>query len=551
MPVDMNLRTATACLTALTACTAPPATPAVGAGAKTHQELESFFKDWRAFQAPKTTDGVPDYTTSAMRAQRSEVPQWKARLAGFDTTGWSIAQQVDYHIVRAEINGLDFDHRVLQPWVNNPAFYVSVYGDESDQPAREGPSVSGTLELWAYKLPLGIKEQSDIAAALSHIPALLTQAKTNLTGNQKDLWARGVGEVKGQSRDLAQFVTALGTGAPAVTTAAQRAQQATDSFVVWLEAQAASKTGPSGIGRDNYNWYLKHVQLLPYTWQELVTLMQRELARSYSYLALEAVRNRGRPNQTIVSSDREHRERFNAAVSEYMAFLKESGVITVRDYMDSRLRARVGSYNPGPREFFTEVDYRDPEVMRTHGFHWFDKGAMSAGYGSPIRNAALLYNIFNARTEGLATGWEEMMMGAGMFDSRPRARELVWILLAERAARAMGDLGMHGDGWSIERAAQYASDNTPRGWLSMKGNLVWGEQHLYLEQPAYGVSYVIGKIEVERAIQQRMRLLGDKFAIGSFMDDLTSLGQIPIALIRWQLTGELTDDLRALLRETP
>ncbi len=57
---------------------------------------------------------------------------------------------------------------------------------------------------------------------------------------------------------------------------------------------------------------------------------------------------------------------------------------------------------------------------------------------SPIRREPLLYNIFNTRTEGQATGWEELMMQAGMFDARPRSRELVYILIAQRAARALG-----------------------------------------------------------------------------------------------------------------
>ena len=38
-------------------------------------------------------------------------------------------------------------------------------------------------------------------------------------------------------------------------------------------------------------------------------------------------------------------------------------------------------------------------------------------HASAIRRGPLLYNIFITRTEGLATGWEEMMMHAGMFDA--------------------------------------------------------------------------------------------------------------------------------------
>lgn len=514
---------------------------------KRHEDLVALFTDWRTFQRPALTNGVPDYSAAAMTAQHEGLAAYMRRLAALDTTGWSIPQQVDYHIVRAEMNGLDFDQRVLRPWQNNPAYYVTFFADESDQPAREGPNIFGTVELWSYKQPLSAADAAQVDSGLKRIPGLLEQAQKNLTGKQKDLWTWGTRSVKSQSTDLATFIASLTPDDSVLRASAEAARAATDALATWLDAQAPSKTEPSGVGKDNYDWYLRHVQLLPYTWQDEVTLMQRELARAYAYLALEEVRNGGLPAQPLVASQAEHQRKFNDAVTEYIAFLKSRGVISVADYMDARLRARIGRYNGGRREFFTEVDYRDPVVMRTHGFHWFDKGAMAAGYTSPIRNGALLYNIFNARTEGLATGWEEMMMGAGMFDRKPRSRELVLILLAERAARAMGDLKMHANEWTIDQASKYASENTPRGWLAIDGNLVWGEQHLYLQQPAYGVSYVIGKIEVEKIMQVRMRQLGAAFKVGAFMDDLTAAGQIPISLIRWQMTGELSDDLKAML----
>jgi hypothetical protein len=36
----------------------------------------------------------------------------------------SQAQLVDLHIVRAEMNGLDFFHRVTRPWARDPVFYL-------------------------------------------------------------------------------------------------------------------------------------------------------------------------------------------------------------------------------------------------------------------------------------------------------------------------------------------------------------------------------------------------------------------------------------------
>ena len=76
------------------------------------------------------------------------------------------------------------------------------------------------------------------------------------------------------------------------------------------------------------------------------------------------------------------------------------------------------------------------------------------------------------------------MMHAGMFDARPRSRELIYILLAQRAARALGDLRMHARQATLEQAAAFTAAHTPRGWLRLDGNLVRFEQHLYLQQPA-------------------------------------------------------------------
>jgi uncharacterized protein (DUF885 family) len=217
--------------------------------------------------------------------------------------------------------------------------------------------------------------------------------------------------------------------------------------------------------------------------------------------------------------------------------------------MDPALRARVGAYQAGPREFFGEVDYRDPELMRTHGYHWFDKARMvHEPHPSPIRRGALLYNIFNTRTEGHATGWEELMMQAGMFDARPRTRELLYILLAERAARALGDLRMTSNEFTLEQASEFASANTPRGWLSLDGNLVRGEQHLYLQQPGYGTSYIIGKIEIEKLLAERRRELGEKFSMKQFMKEFDDAGLIPASLIRWELTGKKSPELEQMLR---
>ena len=74
-----------------------------------------------------------------------------------------------------------------------------------------------------------------------------------------------------------------------------------------------------------------------------------------------------------------------------------------------------------------------------------------------------------------------------------------------------------------------------------------GEQHLYLQQPAYGTSYLSGKLQIEQLLTDRRRQLGSAFSLRRFMDEFDAAGLIPTSLIRWEMTGELADDLRPVL----
>ena len=518
-------------------CTATSGQPAAQAGG--HADLVALFAEWRAFQRPKVVDGVPDYTAGAMAAQQRDLAGYQRRLAAIDASGWPAGQQVDWQIVRAEMNGLDFDHRVIRPWANNPAFYVSVFPDQSDQPAREGHSAYGAVELWSYAFPLDAQRAAEVDAGIRTIPARLEQAKRNLVGDKSDLWTFGTRSIRQQSADLEQLASRLGDAPGPLKADVLSARAATDAFAAWLDAQAPSKRAASGVGVENYNWYLKNVQLVPYTWQDEVTIMERELARAHAFLALEERRNAALPQQVPIATADDFNRRFTESVTQYMAFLRDHDVMTVRDYMEPALRARIGTFNPGPREFFAEVDYRDRQIMRTHDYHWFDLAQMAKDpHANPIRRGALLYNIFVTRTEGHATGWEEMMLQAGMFDARPRSRELIYVLLGQRAARALGDLKMHANQLSLEEAAKFASANTPRGWLRLDAGTVRTEQHLYLQQPAYGTSYIIGKIQVEALLAARKRQLGDTFTLKRFMDEFNAIGLIPVSLVQWEMTGE-------------
>ena len=514
------------------------AAPALTQPAK-YEDVVTLFSDWRAFESPPLVNGVPDYSADAMAAQRRELADYQRRLEAIDPSGWPVSQQVDYQIVRAEMNGLDFDHRVRRPWARNPSFYVTIFSSQSDVPAHEGPVIHGWVDLWTYSYPLTPSSADELAAAIGTIPALLQQARENLVEDARDLWRGGIRAMASQSRALDAFATRVSGTSDTLDDAIARARTATDAFRDWLEAELPSKRGVSGVGKDNYTWYLKNVHLVPYSWEEQVTLMRHELYRSHAALALEEHHNRDLPPLELIESEADYDRRVNQSVTDMMRFLDEEEIATVREYMDAAVRAKVGSFSPGPRGFFSEVSYRSPLAMRTHMYHWIELANMeNIPHQSPIRRVPSLYNIFDARSEGLATGVEEWFMHAGLFDDEPRSREIIYIMLAQRAARALAGLMMHGQEYDIDEAAAFASKWTPRGWMPADSNTVLGEQHLYLAQPGYGTSYLVGKILLEELMAERALELGDAFTVKGFMDDLTEAGVIPVSLVRWELTGD-------------
>jgi hypothetical protein len=95
---------------------------------------------------------------------------------------------------------------------------------------------------------------------------------------------------------------------------------------------------------------------------------------------------------------------------------------------------------------------------------------------------------------------------------------------------------MHSNEMTLEQAATFASTNTPRGWLRLDAATVRGEQHLYLQQPTYGTSYVIGKIEVGAASGEGPSA-GAEWAkhsrLREFMDGVLTPwgGLIPVSLV--------------------
>lgn len=517
---------------------APALTPA------TYQDLVALFHDWRTFEQPPLREGAPDYTAATFRQRRPAFEQLQTRLLAMDTTGWPVEQQVDWRIVQAEMNGYDFHDRILQPWVRDPAFYTSLYMERSDVPAHEGPTHHRVTDLWTYTFPLSPPERDRLLGDLRVIPPLNDQARLNLTGNARDLWITGIRDIRSQSENLKGMLALPGVKEDMELVAAiGSAVTSTDELAAWLEAEGKNKTGPSGIGKENYTWYQQNVHLVPLTWDDEVMLLKRELVRAWSALKLEEHRNRKLPPLPEADSPEAYQALAERSAQSLLIFLEQDDMVTVKDYFAPALRAHLGEFVPKEqRHFFWITAHYDPRPLYSHFYHWFELARMDTEpHESEIRRGPLLYNIFDNRNEGLATAVEELFMQTGLYDDNPRVREIVYIMIAQRAARGLGSLYAHANEMTMEEAGGLHSEYTPRGWMKTEPELRIFEQHLYLRQPGYGTSYITGKYLLENALADYARLKeskGEVFEVKDFLDQLNAIGCIPVSLGHWQMTGK-------------
>ena len=516
-----------------------------------YQQLANFFTDWRAFNHPAIANGRPDYSAATMAKKAEELSAFRARLKAIDTSGWSTEQKNDNRVVEAEMNALDFFLRILKPWQRDPTFYVTVFPEMSDVPAHEGPSAEPNIDLFAYKFPWSPADDARLTELIGAIPALLADAKINLAGSTAhDLWAYGDRAFADQADFLVQWqkgglqlrdlggtrkISLDGTSR-ALKAAIEKARVASADFAAYVRAEAPKRQGPSGVGKVNYDWWLKHVMLSPLTYDQQVGLLERELDRSLSSLRLEEARNRDKPPITPIDDPAAYAAMSRAHAEKLYRLWVETGTITDKPYLHDALLAQAPTYVPlADRNFFSHVTALDPLPLSSHEFHWIDLAKLAhEAQPTPVRSMRPLFNMYADRSEGFATAMEEIAMQEGIYDDEPHGRELVWAMLANRAARGLASLRVQNNEMTLEEAGKFHAGWTPRGWSDAKSKLVGFEQLLYLRQPGYGPSYIVGKSQLDSMIARashQAESSGKPFSLQQTFAAIWASGIVPPSVI--------------------
>ena len=541
---------------------APAARPAYDGmpqGGQDYAALVELWDDFLDWQDPKSagkekslidvagleTDVYPDYSAQVIAARLRKLREFQRELDDFSVTDWPLRQQVEFLAVRAKIDEEEFTLRVSKPWSRDPGFYVD-----------------RMLRLTFTQLPVSGDALAEFKRQLDAVPGLAAQGKSNLV------------EVAADYADLAIFNLSNSDGVghgfpyraepppgvlgwyddllnrardrqPGLVGKIQTARSAVASFRDWLIENRADMTANAGVGKEAFDWYLKHVKLMPYTSDDIVTLGQRELDRLWALYALERHRNRDLPEIRISGSAAEYQSRIDETDAIIRRFLVEEEIITIPKYIGELSTNVPWVVRDGGPNFWEQIQYRDPTPDHLHAVipgHRFD-AVVERNNSHPIRGRI----ADGARVEGWAVYLEEAIMNAGLLDDKTRVRELIYLFGIFRAARMPADVWLQLNVMSAEEVADYWIERVPY----LDRDVARVDAEIYLRRPpGYGLGYTTGMLQMQGLLAERKRQLGEAFRLRDFHDELMAAGRLPLSLIRWEITGN-DEDIAALWSREP
>lgn len=498
-----------------------------------YDQLIGLFEEYQDFKGGLAAGVNADFSPAAISRRRAELRELQARMTRMGVRGWSVDQQVDYLTVRAELDQQDFILHVTRPWSRDPVFYVAPL-----------------LEIAFIDLPADGETLEKLVRDLRAIPASLGAARENLTevaSDYADLAIRSLTLSDGVENGYPYRETppdgvigwfddlyARAETQPSLREDITAAIDAIRAFHGWLVDNRSSMNGKNGVGKNALDWWVQNALLLPYTSEQMEVLAERELERMWGFYALERHRNRDLPEIEISASRDEYQQRIADTDKLVKNWLRGDAIISIPEYIPGDWR-EMGYNVPWivratPPNFWEQVQFRDPAPDHLHAVipgHRFD-AMMASHHPNLIRGSV----NFGARWQGWAVYLEEAGLQGGILEERPRTRELIYIFGLWRAARTLGDIYNQWNDMTAAETAEYWMEVTPL----LDSDVA--RKYAYLRPaPGHGLEYTIGNIQMWRLLAERKRQLGEEFVLQDFHDEFMSKGRIPIALIRYEMTG--------------
>jgi uncharacterized protein (DUF885 family) len=534
-------------------------------GAAALQKLANDYYNWRNENYPVSSssaglhtwdDRLADFSPAKINERAQHVRTLLDKVRAMKTDSWPKDERIDAMLFRSQLENVDFGNRVLKFDYTNPQTYTdectnaifSLLQKEYDTPRRRALAAT---------------------ARLKAMPALLKQGLGNLQTPVKLYAKLAIDSAQRIDQLFNDCVKQLDVDlAPSeheeFLKARDGAIAAAHSYADELEKRMSKMVDFAPMGEANYNYYLKHVLLLPLDAREVEMIGRVENAR---YRALEALLSDPKladPDPKRAANIPPDQESFLKAYesreTEMINFLKEHQLVTIPDYL-GRFEIRqlpeafkptspggfmnppgvydkdpvgfffIPTYNPDSKNFYIRAAIEDPRPILGH--EGIPGHFMQLSIANHLTDEIRRQHGDGVFVEGWALYGEEMLMRTGLYPNNSAAQGQILRLSRYRGARIGVDVNLHTGKWTFEQAVKYFMD---AGGLDREA--AEGEAAGAASSPHQKISYIIGKWQIMNLLGKYKDKQGDNFRLGQFHDDLIKNGSLPLSIVEWILLDD-------------
>ena len=347
-------------------------------------ELIKLAEEFHAFRSPlfrprtwrptHEVTGVPDYA-AVKREQLAGLPKFRERLRALEPKGWPVHDQVDYLVLRSEMDDVYFEQASC-------AKSRPIRATTSSRRSTASPTSSRARCRTAPRPPTRSSrafERTGPILAQGPKTIVLADAAPELA----KMGLRNVEDIRGK---YAAGVKLFEPHFPAshrarLKTAADKAARDLESYGKWISSNLGQMKGKPNVGKQNMEWYFKRVNLNPWSIAETQAMGEFEKNRFLRSIEIEEKKNAGLKELTMPTTQ-EWIEWFRLTYLQTKYFLKEQDLISFHPYIGESY-IEEGSWQepfggvgnrPGLLGFKTEKN--PPNTKRLFVVpenHWFTK----------------------------------------------------------------------------------------------------------------------------------------------------------------------------------
>src|SRR5712691_3142615 len=217
-------------------------------------------------------DRLTDYSPAKIAQRAQHVRSLLEKVRAIKIDNWPKDERIDAILFRAQLENVDFQDRVLKFERTNPKVYV-------------GECTNAIFSLLKKEYDTPRKRAVAATARLQQMPAMLKQSLSNLQSPVKLYAQLAIQSARSIDPLLNSSLMALDVDLSPneheeLVKARDAAVAAVHAYADELEKRVPKMVDFTPMGEANYNYYLKHVLLLPLNGSQVEMIGRAELARS-------------------------------------------------------------------------------------------------------------------------------------------------------------------------------------------------------------------------------------------------------------------------------